>query len=64
MREGFGHTYVISSVPTVMAFDERGARMSSRIMDPAKMTDEDFLAGWIREEARRVGGGGLGFFRM
>lgn len=64
MREGFGHRYVISSVPTVMAFDEMGPRMSTRLMDPAKMTDEEFLAGWIREEAKRMGGGGSGFFRL
>lgn len=64
MREGFGHRYVISSVPTVMSFDAQGPRMSTRLMDPGKMTDEEFLAEWIREEARTIGGGGMGFFRM
>lgn len=57
MKEGLGHEYVISSVPTLMAFDEVGPRMSTRIMDPEKMTDEKFLEAWIREEARRIGGG-------
>lgn len=65
MREGFGSTYVISSVPTIMSFDATGARLSTRLVDPAKMTDEEFLERWIREEARSVGGGGgTGFFRM
>ena len=60
MKEGFGHKYVISSVPTIMAFDGQGARLSTRLMDPAKMTDKTFLASWIREEARRMGGGSVG----
>ncbi|PKS09346.1 hypothetical protein jhhlp_003960 [Lomentospora prolificans] len=57
MKEGFGHMYVISSVPTLMAFDEHGGRMSTRIMDPTQLTDETFLANWIREEARRMNNG-------
>ncbi|SPN99746.1 uncharacterized protein DNG_02597 [Cephalotrichum gorgonifer] len=66
MREGFGQAYVISSLPTILAFEETGPRMSTRLMDPANMTDKEFLAGWIREEARHVSGGSslTGWFRM
>ncbi|CAI4210971.1 unnamed protein product [Parascedosporium putredinis] len=71
MKEGFGHMYVISSVPTLMAFNEHGGRMSTRVMDPAQLTSEAFLTNWIREEARSMGGsgftgGGLGgrFFKL
>lgn len=58
MRDGFGRNYFITSVPAVMAFDERGPRLGTKITDPAKMSDEKFLEGWIREEARSVDGGG------
>lgn len=61
MKEGFGHKYVISTVPTIMAFDGHGARLSTRIMDPAKM-NKAFLTNWIREEAKNMGGGGGGGF--
>lgn len=59
MKEGFGHMYVISSVPTLMAFNGHGGRMSTRVIDPAQLTSEAFLTNWIREEARSMGGGGF-----
>ena len=59
MAAGLGATYMISSLPTLLCFDERGEpRSRDRVADPAKLGDRAFLEGWFRAAARRGRGGG------
>lgn len=54
-------TYMITAVPTLLAFDDAGApRTGSKVVDGRKMLDERFLVGWIEHEAARAGRGGSG----
>ncbi|KAH6665873.1 hypothetical protein F5X68DRAFT_160630 [Plectosphaerella plurivora] len=62
MRAGFGMTYMITSVPTLLSFDAQEAQVATKVMDARKLSDRHFLEEWIRTEARRQGnrGGGGG----
>ncbi|KAG5970845.1 hypothetical protein E4U56_007239 [Claviceps arundinis] len=59
--ESLPMTYMITAVPTLLAFDDAGApRTGSKVVDGRKMLDERFLVGWIEHEAARAGRGGSG----
>jgi hypothetical protein len=59
---GLGQTYMITSIPTLMAFDAGEAMTDTKVVDARKLADRRFLEDWIRNEARRRGnrGGGGG----
>jgi hypothetical protein len=58
---GLGMAYMITSIPTLLAFDDRGEpRTDTKVTDGRQLTDRRFLEEWIRNEARRNGGGGGG----
>ncbi len=61
MSGGFGMTYMITSIPTLLGFDVRGeAQTRSKATDARKLADRVFLEEWIRAEARQRGGSGGG----
>lgn len=60
MSSGLGLTYMISSMPTLLSFDRGEAQTVTKVTDPAKMRDKEWLSEWIRTEARRRGSGGGG----
>ncbi|KAG7140093.1 hypothetical protein HYQ45_003176 [Verticillium longisporum] len=60
MSAGFGMTYMITSVPTLLCFDAQEAQVQTKVQDARKMADRQFLEDWIRNEARRHGGRGGG----
>ncbi|KAK1978721.1 hypothetical protein LZ30DRAFT_205434 [Colletotrichum cereale] len=64
MSDGLGMTYMITSIPTLLSFDNQEAQVQTRVHDAKKLTDRAFLEEWIRTEARRHGerggGGGAG----
>ncbi|KAI3327400.1 hypothetical protein HD806DRAFT_531972 [Xylariaceae sp. AK1471] len=58
---GLGMTYMVTSIPTLLSFDDRGeARTDTKVTDGRKLADRQFLEEWIRNEARRNGEGGGG----
>lgn len=62
MSAGFGMTYMITSIPTLLSFDAQEAQVATKVQDARKLADRQFLEEWIRNEARRQGnrGGGGG----
>ncbi|KAK1460834.1 hypothetical protein CMEL01_15131 [Colletotrichum melonis] len=64
MSGGLGMTYMITSIPTLLSFDNQEAQIQTKVHDAKKLTDRAFLEEWIRSEARRHaqrgGGGGSG----
>ncbi|KAK1518723.1 uncharacterized protein CCOS01_11543 [Colletotrichum costaricense] len=62
MSGGLGMTYMITSIPTLLSFDNQEAQIQTKLHDAKKLTDRVFLEEWIRSEARRHGqrGGGGG----
>ncbi|KAJ0338336.1 hypothetical protein COL154_012800 [Colletotrichum chrysophilum] len=63
MGGGLGMTYMISSIPTLLSFDNQEAQIQTKVHDAKKLADRAFLEEWIRTEARRHGqrgGGGSG----
>ncbi|KAK1730033.1 hypothetical protein CaCOL14_013067 [Colletotrichum acutatum] len=62
MSGGLGMTYMITSIPTLLSFDNQEAQIQTKVHDAKKLTDRAFLEEWIRSEARRHGqrGGGGG----
>jgi hypothetical protein len=60
MVSGLGMTYMITSMPTLLSFDRGEAQTDTRVTDPKKMSDKEWLKEWIRTEARRRGDGGGG----
>lgn len=61
MAAGLGGQYMISSLPTLLCFDERGEpRSRDRVSDARLLADRKFLEEWFRAEARRAAGGGGG----
>ncbi|GKT45946.1 thioredoxin domain-containing protein [Colletotrichum spaethianum] len=62
MSGGLGMTYMITSIPTLLSFDNQEAQIQTKVHDAKKLTDRAFLEEWIRTEARRHGqrGGGGG----
>jgi hypothetical protein len=60
MGSGLAMTYLITSMPTLLSFDRGEAQLQTKVTDPRKMADREWLREWIRTEARRQGGGGGG----
>jgi thiol-disulfide isomerase/thioredoxin len=64
-NEELGQRYMITSLPTTMAFNERGeARRETRLTDAREMRDRGFMRAWIEGEVKAgggLGGGGGGF---
>ncbi|CAG8951749.1 hypothetical protein HYFRA_00005551 [Hymenoscyphus fraxineus] len=60
MSSGFGMTYMITSMPTLLSFDRGEAQTDTKLVDPRKLRDTTFMKEWIRNEARRRGGGSGG----
>lgn len=60
MSAGFGMTYMITSIPTLLSFDAQEAQVQTKIHDARKLSDRQFLEEWIRNEARRQGNRGGG----
>ena len=62
MSSDLAMTYMITSMPTLLAFDRGEAMTETKVTDPRFLKDEEWLKEWIRNEARRKGsgGGGLG----
>ncbi|KFH43564.1 Thioredoxin-like protein [Hapsidospora chrysogenum ATCC 11550] len=52
--------YIITSIPTLLAFDPRRGEPASRLVDARSMADRRFLEDWIRAQASGGGGGGGG----
>ena len=53
--------YMITKIPTLLAINTRGEIMSgTKVVDPRKMTDREFMKEWIRTEAGRNDGDGSG----
>lgn len=57
MDSGLGMTYMITSLPTLLSFDRGEAQSRTRVVDPKKMTDREWLKEWIRSEAGKRGSG-------
>jgi hypothetical protein len=53
-------TYMINSIPTLLSFDAGEAQTETKVADARKLADREFLAEWIRNEAKRHGGRGGG----
>ena len=60
MSAGFGMTYMITSIPTLLSFDAQEAQVQTKVQDARKLSDRQFLEDWIRNEARRQGNRGGG----
>jgi len=60
MDSGLGMRYMITSMPTLLAFDRGEAQMGTKVVDPKLMGNREMLGEWIRNEARRRGDGGDG----
>ncbi|TQN68105.1 Thioredoxin M-type [Colletotrichum shisoi] len=62
MSGGLGMTYMITSIPTLLSFDNQEAQIQTKVHDAKKLADRAFLEEWIRTEAQRHGqrGGGGG----
>lgn len=52
--------YMITSVPTLLAFSREEPQMETRLSDIKQITDKDTLRKWIESEASRGGVGGKG----
>jgi hypothetical protein len=65
MDSGLGQTYLITSMPTLLSFDRGEAQFQTKVTDPMRLKDKEWLAAWIRTEAGRGGssGGGGGGMR-
>ncbi|KAF2459236.1 hypothetical protein BDY21DRAFT_274532, partial [Lineolata rhizophorae] len=55
-----GLKYMITSMPTLLAFSRQEPQMRTRVSRVVDMKDRRFLTGWIESEARRGGEGGAG----
>ncbi|KAG9233669.1 hypothetical protein BJ875DRAFT_484893 [Amylocarpus encephaloides] len=60
LTSDLGMRYMITSMPTLFSFDRGEAQTQTRVTDPRKMKDPEFMRAWIRTEARRRGTGGGG----
>jgi thiol-disulfide isomerase/thioredoxin len=60
MQSGLGLTYMITNMPTLLSFDRGEAQTGTKVTDPHKMKDRQWLKEWIRTEARGGGNGGDG----
>ncbi|KAJ4301602.1 hypothetical protein N0V90_003695 [Kalmusia sp. IMI 367209] len=60
-----GVKYMITSMPTLLAFSRQEAQFDTRITKPELMKNKEHLREWLLSEARRggrAGGGGGGLF--
>ncbi|KAG9241681.1 hypothetical protein BJ878DRAFT_519421 [Calycina marina] len=63
MDSGLAMTYMITSMPTLLAFDRGEAQLETREGGVKRMAQSEWLEAWIRREASRRGeGGGGGWF--
>ncbi|KAF1948890.1 hypothetical protein CC80DRAFT_455256 [Byssothecium circinans] len=56
-----GVQYMITSMPTLLAFSRQEAQFDTKLVKPDLMKNKDYLREWLLNEARRggrVGGGG------
>ena len=56
---GLASDYMITAIPTLLAFDARRGEPAARVVDARKLADRQFLVDWIREQAA-AGGSGKG----
>jgi hypothetical protein len=59
-REDVAGMYLISAIPTLMAFSRGEPQQLTKVTDPSELQDYEFLRLWIENEARRGGAGGAG----
>ncbi|MCJ1250313.1 hypothetical protein MMC30_007539 [Trapelia coarctata] len=59
-REDVAGMYLISAIPTLMAFSRGEPQQLTKVTDTAELLDREFLRLWIENEARRGGAGGAG----
>ncbi|KAM0795517.1 hypothetical protein BDR22DRAFT_586348 [Usnea florida] len=52
--------YMITSIPTLLAFSRQEAQLQSKLTNVEEMKDKDFLRLWMEDEAMRGGSGGKG----
>lgn len=52
--------YMITSIPTLLAFSRQEAQLQTRLTQVNEMKDREFLRLWMEDEARRGGSGGRG----
>ncbi|KAL5385728.1 hypothetical protein DPSP01_004513 [Paraphaeosphaeria sporulosa] len=60
-----GVKYMITSMPTLLAFSRQEAQFDTRLTNPQEMKNKERLREWLLNEARRggrAGGGGGGLF--
>ncbi|KAI9823733.1 MAG: hypothetical protein M1832_002290 [Thelocarpon impressellum] len=57
---GLAGRYVVTSLPTLMAFSRQEPQMATRLAAVRDLTDRGFLTAWIEREATRGGAGGAG----
>ena len=50
MDGGLGMTYMITSMPTLLSFDKGEAQIETKVTDPKRMIDQEYLREWIRME--------------
>ena len=55
-----GTTYMIKSVPTLMAFSRGESQTETKLARLEELRDRRFLTEWIEREAARGGAGGAG----
>ncbi|KAK4999873.1 hypothetical protein LTR66_001184 [Elasticomyces elasticus] len=55
-----GITYMITSIPTLLAFDRQEPQLETKIARTEDLKNRRFLTEWIKTEARRHGEGGAG----
>ncbi|OCK83434.1 hypothetical protein K432DRAFT_322308 [Lepidopterella palustris CBS 459.81] len=55
-----GVTYMINSMPTLLAFSRQEAQLETKLTRPEQMKDRQFLRQWLETEARRGGAGRAG----
>lgn len=53
MSGGLGMTFMITKLPTLLAFRRGEALTDAKVVDPKCMTDRDFLDSWIGQLWRR-----------
>ncbi|KAI1087382.1 hypothetical protein F5B19DRAFT_76230 [Rostrohypoxylon terebratum] len=58
MSGGLGMDYMVTSIPTLLSFDAGEAQVHTKITDGKNLANRSFVEDWIRNEAKRCGGGG------
>ncbi|KAL2356780.1 hypothetical protein BJ546DRAFT_1059326 [Cryomyces antarcticus] len=52
--------YMITSMPTLLAFDRQEAQIDTKVINVESLKDRKFLIEWLEKEAKRRGSGGAG----